>query len=239
MATYNNIDKFKYGDNIYKIGTPNIYAECSTAAATTAKVANNASTLFYLDSGSMAGIKFTYNVPANATLNVNSTGAYPIYYQGSAITDRIIMATDFCIFSFDKEHSRWLLVGGDRSIINYKEDFYRPGDTLTTSYIWFTHGIMTSNTNIWIPIKLDKKIGYNVSSITPTTMVGIVRQYGTYLIGTSSSSATFSSVANLTTTVQGEDLIQIKCAKKSGNYGGTTYSPVQVSINSGFTLTFA
>lgn len=54
------------------------YGTCSTAAGTAAKTA--ALSGFSLSTGAVVGIRFTYaNTASNPTLNVNSTGAKPIY----------------------------------------------------------------------------------------------------------------------------------------------------------------
>jgi len=46
-------------------------------------------------------IKFTGNVPANATLNINSQGAKPIYWHGSPITEGIINTNDYATFIYN------------------------------------------------------------------------------------------------------------------------------------------
>ena len=57
------------------------YATCPTAAATVAKVATIQNGAFTLEVGAKVSIKFTYANTATApTLNINSTGAKPIYY---------------------------------------------------------------------------------------------------------------------------------------------------------------
>lgn len=64
------------------------YGTCSTAAATAAKVVViNGNSNWALTIGSMITVKFTEtNTAANPTLNVNSTGAYPIYYNATEYT---------------------------------------------------------------------------------------------------------------------------------------------------------
>ena len=74
-------------DGVSFDGSANIthYGTCSTAAATAAKVV--ACTGFTLATGATIKVKFTVtNTAANPTLNVNNTGAKPIYYRGAAIT---------------------------------------------------------------------------------------------------------------------------------------------------------
>ena len=46
-------------------------------------------------------MKFTYAVPASATMNINSKGAKSIYYNGAAITAGIINADDLAVFMYD------------------------------------------------------------------------------------------------------------------------------------------
>ena len=72
------------------------YGTCITAASTTAKTVSMYG--YKLTKGGIVSIKFAYNVPADATLNINNTGAKPIYYNGSAITANIIKAGDTATF---------------------------------------------------------------------------------------------------------------------------------------------
>ena len=60
-----------------------LYATCSTAATTAAKVATISSGTLTLATGSTVSVKFTYaNTASSPTLNINSTGAKPIYTNG-------------------------------------------------------------------------------------------------------------------------------------------------------------
>lgn len=88
------------------------YGTCSTSASTVDKLvtlANYAPTL-----GGVIAVKFTYAVPASATLNVNSKGAYPIMYKGAAITADVIAAGDTATFLFDG--TNYQLLSTDTSI---------------------------------------------------------------------------------------------------------------------------
>ena len=75
------------------------YGTCATAAATTAKAATLAN--YELHTGSIVAIRFTYAVPASATLNVNSKGAKAIRYRNAAIAANIIRAGDTATFAYD------------------------------------------------------------------------------------------------------------------------------------------
>lgn len=77
------------------------YGTCSTAAATTAKIASISGTntpKFISQNGGIISIKFTNAVPAKSTLNVNSGGAKTIFYHGKNIVDGIISAGDTATF---------------------------------------------------------------------------------------------------------------------------------------------
>lgn len=74
------------------------YATCSTAAATTAKVGTLSS--YKLVTGGIVSVAFTNAVPANATLNINSTGAKSIYFRGAKITGDVIKAGDVATFVY-------------------------------------------------------------------------------------------------------------------------------------------
>lgn len=75
------------------------YGTCSTAASTAAKAVTISD--FALQIGAYITIRFTYAVPANSTLNINSTSAKPIYYNNEAITAGIIDAGDTVTFIYD------------------------------------------------------------------------------------------------------------------------------------------
>lgn len=77
----------------------NGYGTCSTAAATAAKVVTLSG--YNLTTNGFVAVKFTYNVPANATMNINSKGAKAIYYDGKAITANIIRAGDLATFVYN------------------------------------------------------------------------------------------------------------------------------------------
>lgn len=78
----NMINSLKFDDNnIYPFSLP--YGVCSTAAGTAAKTVTVDN--FSLETGATVIVKFTNNnSAASPTLNVNSTGAKPIYQYGTA-----------------------------------------------------------------------------------------------------------------------------------------------------------
>jgi len=77
-----------------------VYGASSNSASTTAKTSTI--TGFVRRTGSIVGISFTNANTASApTLNVNSTGAADIKYNGSAPTSGMLAATTVHIFQFD------------------------------------------------------------------------------------------------------------------------------------------
>lgn len=78
------------------------YGTCSTAAATAAKAA--ALSGYSLVTGGIVSIKFTYDVPAGATLNINSKGAKAIYYRGASITAGVIKSGDIATFRYSGQY---------------------------------------------------------------------------------------------------------------------------------------
>lgn len=76
------------------------YGACSTAAATKAKTVTLSG--FALVTGAIVGVKFSYdNTAAAPTLNVNSTGAKPIYYKGEAVAAGLLKAGYVYLFQYN------------------------------------------------------------------------------------------------------------------------------------------
>jgi hypothetical protein len=116
MFMFNGTHWVWISNGVYPSSTTNVslgqgYTTCSTAAATKAKTASLSS--YSLETGGIVVVKFTYDVPAGATLNVNSKGAKAIYYKGVAITDGVIKAGDTATFIYS---SRYHLISIDREI---------------------------------------------------------------------------------------------------------------------------
>ena len=85
------------------------YAACSTAAATAAKTASL--TNYKLVNGGLVVVYFQYDVPTQSTLNINSTGAKEIHFQGSRIAAGVIKAGDKCLFVYN---GNYMLIAIDR-----------------------------------------------------------------------------------------------------------------------------
>lgn len=83
------------------------YGTCSTSASTAAKVVSLSG--FELYTGATITVKFTYaNTAANATLNVNGTGAKSIYAHNATLAQPYYWsANSYIAFTYDG--SRWLM----------------------------------------------------------------------------------------------------------------------------------
>lgn len=92
------------------------YGTCATAAATAAKVVTLSG--YTLVTGGIVTVKFTYAVPASATMNVNSKGAKNIFYKGAAITAGIINAGDVVSFMYDGTQYQVVSLGRDTTYSN-------------------------------------------------------------------------------------------------------------------------
>lgn len=85
------------------------YASCTTAAATAEKTASLSN--YNLINGGLVVVYFQYDVPAQATLNINSKGAKEIHFQGSRIAANVIKAGDKCLFIYN---GNYMLIAIDR-----------------------------------------------------------------------------------------------------------------------------
>ena len=97
-------------DGVQMDGSANVhhYGTCSTAAATAEKAV--ALTGFVLATGAVIRVKFTVtNTAANPTLNLNATGAKPVYYRGAAITAGTLAANR--TYEFVYNGTQYELVG--------------------------------------------------------------------------------------------------------------------------------
>ena len=144
----------KAGETWYAISSPHNfvssigigYGTCDTAEATTAKVASLYR--YTIATNGYVTIRFTYAVPPNSTLNINSQGARAIYYRGGAIGAGIIRAGDMATFIYATGY--YHLIGIDRqelkfghadisilsSINSVKTGFYAEGN-LNSSQLFF------------------------------------------------------------------------------------------------------
>lgn len=94
-----------------KLGKGYASSTAGTSPAFTAAISNYT---LSAGNGGLIAIKFSADVPANATLNVQSTGAKNIYWKNAAITAGVIKSGDTAMLMYDG--TRYQLLSVDRSI---------------------------------------------------------------------------------------------------------------------------
>ena len=119
------------------------YASCTTVAATTAKTASLSN--YQLQNGGLVVVYFKYDVPAQATLNINSRGAKEIHFGSSRITSGVIKAGDRCLFIYN---GNYMLIAIDRwgkelqekvSGINISETDFEALSTFEQGKLYFVY----------------------------------------------------------------------------------------------------
>jgi hypothetical protein len=122
-------------DMVYsKFYSPIGYGWCNTAEATTAKTVTISR--YTLQPHTIVVVGFDYAVPADSTLNVNSTGAKNIYYRGANIKAGYIKAGDRGIFVYNND--LYILLAVDSAIhlrCNYR--YTNATGTPSSSYITY------------------------------------------------------------------------------------------------------
>ncbi len=103
---------------------------------------------YALTTGGHVGVRFLFDVPANATLNIRSRGAKAIYFKNAAITAGIIKAGDTALFVYDG--TNYHLLGIDRwdSDIKDKQDALAVHDTVSGNDY-----ALNSFTTLYLPVK--------------------------------------------------------------------------------------
>ena len=109
----------------------NGYGVCSTASGTAAKEVSI--TDFVLKKNCMVSVRFQNAInESNPTLNVNSTGAKPIYYKGSILSADVVKSGMSILLHYD---------GTNFNII---------GDLITGSYVWEGTTTPPNGYDIWV-----------------------------------------------------------------------------------------
>lgn len=81
---------------------------CTTAESTLEKTATLSG--WTLTNNAIITVRFSYNVPADSTLNINSSGAKQIWYNGAALPSGIIKGTDEVTFIYDGTRFRLIAI---------------------------------------------------------------------------------------------------------------------------------
>ena len=170
-------------DGVNFNGTADIahYAVCYTSGLTAAKTVSL--TNFKLVAGARVFVRFSYaNTAANPTLNVNSTGAKPIYYRNSNIPAELI--DQYTVLELVYSGSYWFVVGNMNILTK--------GDSINIEC--FTAGYVTSagkEVQFCIPVSTPI-VGCSSVSIASATGLQI-RQNGNYIFGGNASALVAAS----------------------------------------------
>ena len=201
LTTARNINGLSFDGTANRVN----YGSCSTAAGTAAKTVSCSG--FALVTGAEITVKFTVtNTAANPTLNVNSTGAKAIYYNGAAISAGYLKANK--TYSFRYNGTQYDLVGDIDTNTTYSLSSF--GVTATAAELNKLDGLATTKT----------ELGYldGVTSNVQTQLNGKLSTSGTAaaasklatartitLSGDASGSVSFDGSANVTLTATVKD----------------------------------
>lgn len=153
------------------------YASCSTAASTAAKTASLSG--YVLKSGGVVAVRFTYAVPASATLNINSTGAKYMYHKNAYIKAGVIEAGDVATFMYNGSYYILLSVDRDEAFSGSYNDL-----TDTPTLFSGSYDDLTDVPSSFTPASHNQA----ASTITAGTFAGQVvanssgQTYSTYLL---------------------------------------------------------
>lgn len=139
LATARNINGMSFDGSANRFN----YGTCSTSAGTAAKTVSCAG--FSLAPGAEITVKFTVtNTASNPTLNVNSTGAKAIYYNGAAISAGYLKANK--TYSFRYNGTQYDLVGDVDTNTTYSLSSL--GVTATAAELNKLDGLATTKTEL-------------------------------------------------------------------------------------------
>ena len=118
------------------------YGTSSNTAGETARTATLSSGSYTLGVNGIVSIKFTTNVAANATLNIASKGAKPIFYRNAALPANIIHAGDVATFIYNGTQYHLIAIDHhiDSTVLLETSQIY-----VTLSDICATFGDMTDS----------------------------------------------------------------------------------------------
>lgn len=157
------------------------YANCYTSASTAAKTVSLSG--FELVAGARVCVRFNYaNTATNPTLNVNATGAKPIYYKNSNIPAELI--EQYTVLELVYSGSYWYVVGNMNILTK--------GDSINIEC--FTAGYVTSaGKEVQFCIPVSTPI-VGCSSVTIESATGLqIRQNGNYVYGGNASTLVAAS----------------------------------------------
>lgn len=198
VAKANQLTNARTIDGMTFNGTANIhhFAECSTAAATAAKVVTLSG--FSLATGARITVKFTVtNTAASPTLNVNSTGAKAMMYRGSAISAGYLAANR--VYEFVYDGTDWELIGDINVDTNTDTKVTNTLGTTTKAYVTGTTST-TTNTGTQIfdtGVYLDTIAGQLVATTFKGNVTGNVSGSSGSCTGNAATATKLATARNI------------------------------------------
>lgn len=176
LTTSRNIDGVNFN------GTSGIthYGTCSTAASTAAKTVSISN--FALTTGARVEVLFSNeNTASNPTLNVNNTGALPIYYNNLPLTSTNAGILSGCC-EFVNSGSYWRLVGNFTMVKGDNESSYRKNLINLTKDNIGLGNVPNVTTNNQTPTFSESSSRTNIASgETLSTVLGKIKKWYTDL----------------------------------------------------------
>lgn len=194
-----------------------VYATCSTAASTAAKVATTTDGDFTLYTGAVVSVKFTVtNTASSPTLNVDGTGAIPIYYRGSAITASYLAANR--TYSFVYNGTQWEFLGDINT------------DTDTYDRTKFTGSVKAGSTITADNIIVGNSSGYHQLNTGGSFDITYPILYAMSAIGSGSTGTNnYTEISFTVTTTQSITLTAYKYVYIQGSLTGTSFTPTSTA----------
>lgn len=212
------------------------FGTCSTNAATAAKTVSL--TGFSLVTGAKITIKFTVtNTATNPTLNVNGTGAKPIYYRGSAISTVLLAANRTYEFVYDG--TSYNLVGDINTDTNTDTKVTQTAvkDSDYTNWRPLVLGSSNSSTEGFSPETVTDSVLTGTSfSAQPSTGTLKAKTFKGSLSGNSSSATKLATARNLS--ISGGATATAKSFNGTADVAleVTSLDATKLSLNTGDTL---
>lgn len=196
------------------------YGECTTVAATQAKeVTLLGNPGWGLQTGAIVIVKFTYSVPAGATMNVNATGAKPIYHKNSGIAAGAIQAGDIVTFVYND--TNYVVLSIDRVMSNVFDEMLSSHIVASLGYTPMDAALKGANSGV-AELGSDGKVP---SSQLPSYVDDILEYANTAAFpATGESGKIYVALdTNLTYRWSGTEYVEISASLALGETSSTAY----------------
>lgn len=191
-----------------------LYGTCSTEAATAAKVSTISG--FSLYTGVIVSIKFKVtNTAASPTLNINSTGAKPIYYRGAAITAGYLAANR--TYAFVYNGTQWEFMG-DINTDTFDRTRYA-GNICAPDTDIVARNIIVGNNGVYQHLKSGKSFDINIP----------ILYAGSNITASKTGTNNYISINCLITTTQNITLTTFNPVYIKGTLSGTSFTPISTA----------